>query len=33
VAYRGFYLPSGAALKDDELDYVADNLREVLDTL
>ena len=31
VAMRGFYIPSGVGLTDDELDYVADNLIEVLD--
>jgi perosamine synthetase len=33
VADRGFYLPSGPALHDDELDYVADGLIEALDSL
>ncbi len=31
VAYRGFYLPSGPMLGDDELDYVAGSLAEILD--
>jgi len=33
VAHRGFYLPSGPGLRDDELDYVASGLTEVLRSL
>jgi perosamine synthetase len=30
VAHRGFYLPSGPGLRDEDLDYVATALIEVL---
>ena len=33
VAHRGFYLPSGPGLRDEELDYVASGLTEVLRSL
>jgi perosamine synthetase len=33
VAHRGFYLPSGPALGEEELDYVATSLCEILDSL
>jgi perosamine synthetase len=33
VAMRGFYLPSGAGLDIDEVNYVADNLIAVLESL
>ena len=30
IARRGFYLPSGLALTDDQIRCVADNLRDML---
>jgi len=33
IAHRGFYLPSGPALGEEELDYVATSLCEILDSL
>lgn len=32
VALRGFYLPSGAALTDEQLGYVAENVKSVLES-
>ena len=33
VAMRGLYIPSGAGLTDDDLEYVADGVMSVLDFL